>query len=179
MILQMLSIIIISRIQAERNNSCELVSIIGFTAMKKHLCILIAVLFFQYHFSDPLDAKEFISESDQYHEALRLLYSAEGNRTKKENYTSLKRAKKLLSDSLLKYEAWRPEGEGIAIRSFHLGIVSWYLGESEQALNYFEKSYKAFPFKGEAIYNRFLLLQELNRTKEAESEYKRFINAPK
>jgi tetratricopeptide (TPR) repeat protein len=135
----------------------------------KYILIIIIALY-----SAAIFADDFKSESDQYKKAIELLYKVAPELTAKQVSAQLSESKKLLLNSFEKYSRWKNEGEGLSLRAFHLGVVCWYLGEREQALVWFERSFHYFPFNGEALFNRILILNELGRTKEAEKESIRY-----
>ncbi len=113
-----------------------------------------------------VEAEEFRSEKDRFDFAVRLLYEPAPGKQKEILRTALKHLKICYQEQ----ETWGRDPKALSGRAFHAGIASWYLGEREKALKWFEISYQAFPFAGEALYNRWLIFMEMNLESDARRE---------
>ncbi|MEQ9366963.1 MAG: hypothetical protein RIF32_22175 [Leptospirales bacterium] len=60
-------------------------------------------------------------------------------------------------------------------RLFYLALAHWWLGNPDQALGFFEQSFRADPERIEALYNRFAIYEELGKSSEARLELDRYL----
>ena len=70
-------------------------------------------------------------------------------------------------------------GPALGLRLFYLGLAHWWLGNPDQALAQFELSYQADSNRTDALYNRFAIFEELDRSAEAQVELQRYLKLAK
>ena len=97
-----------------------------------------------------------------------LLFQNNG-RTQKIYQSDLKKALKLLHESIQTYESVPGESKQLAMRYFYAALVHWYLDQPDLSLSAFERAYRTDTTLVAALYNPITLLEELGRYREAET----------
>ena len=79
----------------------------------------------------------------------------------------LRRALRLLEESIRVYEGIPGQGKALAWRHFYSAMALWYLNQSEQALAAFDRAFRLDATLHQALYNSITILEELGRFEEA------------
>ncbi|KAB2929382.1 MAG: tetratricopeptide repeat protein [Leptonema illini] len=87
----------------------------------------------------------------------------------------LRRALRLLEESIRIYEGIPGQEKALAWRHFYVGMALWYLNQSEQALAAFDRALRLDATFHQALYNSITILDELGRYEEARLRKQTYI----
>lgn len=87
----------------------------------------------------------------------------------------LRRALRLLEESIRIYEGIPGQEKALAWRHFYAGMALWYLNQSELALAAFDRALRLDATFHQALYNSITILDELGRYEEARLRKQTYI----
>ncbi|EHQ04780.1 tetratricopeptide repeat protein [Leptonema illini] len=87
----------------------------------------------------------------------------------------LRRALRMLEESIRIYEGIPGQEKALAWRHFYAGMALWYLNQSELALAAFDRALRLDPTFHQALYNSITILDELGRYEEARLRKQTYI----
>lgn len=87
----------------------------------------------------------------------------------------LRRALRMLEESIRIYEGIPGQEKALAWRHFYAGMALWYLNQSELALAAFDRALRLNATFHQALYNSITILDELGRYEEARLRKQTYI----